>query len=223
MTSASKPFRKISAAGAGALLLDGATGVFDMEVQKRVWAAANAILRTEGVQESVPGMNNLMVVFDPLAVAPEEVETALAGLWDTVDADAVTGRQIDIPTVYGGPGGEDLADLAAHAGLSVDEVVRRHSGAVYTVAAVGAMPGFPYLSGLDPALARGRRANPRMKVAEGAVIIGGTQAGIMPCTAPSGWHIIGHTTLKLFDPMRGQPATLRPGDTVRFTVAGMAQ
>lgn len=222
MTSASKPFRKISAAGAGALLLDGATGVFDMETQHRVWAVASAMLHVDGVLETVPGVNNLMIVFDPLAIAPEDAEAALADLWDGVDPNGIAGREIEVPVVYGGADGEDLAGLAEHAGFTVDEMIRRHSGATYIVAAIGAMPGFPYLVGLDPGLARGRRADPRMKVAEGAVIIGGTQAGIMPCTAPSGWHILGRTPLKLFDPARARPATLRPGDTVRFTVAGIA-
>lgn len=55
---------------------------------------------------------------------------------------------------------------------------------------------------------------------EGSVIIGGAQAGIMPVTAPSGWHIIGHTDTALFDPAAADPVLLRPGDTVRFLVAG---
>jgi KipI family sensor histidine kinase inhibitor len=223
MTSLQQYSRKVSAAGAGALLLDAAKGPFDIDVQRRVWWVANAITHVDGVQEAVPGMNNLMVVFDPLTAAPEDVEATLLEIWDTARADAVTGREIDVPVFYGGPDGEDLAALAARAGLAVDEVIRRHSGATYTVAAIGAMPGFPYLAGLDPSLAWGRRPNPRMKVAEGSVIIGGAQAGIMPCTAPSGWHILGRTELKLFDVEKPQPAALRPGDTVRFTIAGIAQ
>ena len=81
------------------------------------------------------------------------------------------------------------------------------------------MPGFPYLSGLDPRLACPRRASPRLRVVEGAVIIGGAQAGIMPQTAPSGWHIIGHAELRLFDPLADPPTLFRPGDTVRFAVS----
>jgi KipI family sensor histidine kinase inhibitor len=83
------------------------------------------------------------------------------------------------------------------------------------------MPGFPYLSGLDPRLAWARRGTPRLKVAEGAVIIGGAQAGIMPMTAPSGWHIIGHTDVKLFKAEAELPVLLRPGDKVQFTIAGI--
>ena len=102
------------------------------------------------------------------------------------------------------------------------EAVRRHAAGTYLVGAIGAMPGFPYLSGLDPSLARGRRASPRPQVPEGSVIIGGGQAAIMPQTAPSGWHVIGHASLRLFDPRQRPPALLQPGDEVRFVVAEIA-
>lgn len=204
--------------GAGAILLDAAGAVFSDDVQTRIWTVAAHMLAVEGVVETVPGMNNLMIVFDPLAIAPDVVEGLLLDAWRRVVPDAVAGRDVEIPVVYGGATGEDLVSLAGHAGLSVDDVVRRHSEAVYSVAAVGAMPGFVYLSGLDPALAMPRRAVPRMKVEIGSVIIGGAQAGIMPCTAPSGWHIIGRTEVPLFDPLRDPPAACRPGDRIRFRI-----
>ncbi|WP_349437072.1 5-oxoprolinase subunit PxpB [Pararhizobium sp. A13] len=209
---------RLSTEGAGAILLDAAGAVFSDDIQSRIWAVAAWMLKVRGVAETVPGMNNLMTVFDPLAVAPDAVEHQLLQAWQTVVPDAIAGRDVDIPVVYGGATGEDLAVLAEHAGLSVDEVVRRHSEAVYSVAAVGAMPGFVYLSGLDPALAMPRRAVPRMKVEIGSVIIGGAQAGIMPCTAPSGWHIIGKTEEPLFDPQCDPPSACKPGDRVRFRV-----
>jgi len=207
---------RLSTEGAGAILLDAADAAFSDDVQSRIWAVAARMLKVDGVTETVPGMNNLMIVFDPLAIAPDAVERQLLQAWQTVVPDAVAGRDVDIPVIYGGPDGEDLASLAEHAGLTVDEVVRRHSEAVYSVAAVGAMPGFVYLSGLDPALAMPRRAVPRMKVEIGSVIIGGAQAGIMPCTAPSGWHIIGKTEVPLFDPLRDPPSACKPGDRIRF-------
>ena len=212
---------RVSALGSGGWLVDAAGPVFDIAVQRRVWAAARAALAIEGVLEAVPGMNNLMVVFDPLRVHPAALARDLLAVWDEARPEASDGRRIDIPVVYGGADGEDLPGLAARTGLGVAEVVARHSAAVYTVAAIGAMPGFPYLAGLDPALAWGRRASPRGRVAEGAVIIGGAQAGIMPVTAPSGWHILGRTATRLFDPAAAEPVLLRPGDTVRFTVAGV--
>ena len=34
------------------------------------------------------------------------------------------------------------------------------------------------------------------------------------------WHLIGHTTLLLFDPRRDPPVLLRAGDRVRFRPSG---
>lgn len=210
----------LSEAGAGALLLDVAAGAFDEDRQARLLALADSLSGTLGVEDVVPGMNNLMVAFHPLAVEAGEIRRRLVDGWRTAVATARAGREHRIDVVYGGP---DLADFAAGLGLAADEVIGRHSGAVYLVAAIGAMPGFPYLSGLDPALSAPRRAVPRAGVPKGAVIVGGGQAGIMPITAPSGWHILGHTDFALFDPRRVPPATLAPGDVVRFVVAGVAR
>jgi len=209
----------LSDAGAGALLLDVAVGgAFDETRQARLLGLAASLGGIDGVEDVVPGMNNLMVAFDPLTVDASVMERRLAEGWRSAVARAETGRSHDIAVVYGGP---DIEDFAAGLGVSIDEVVERHAGAVYRVAAIGAMPGFPYLSGLDRALAAPRRAVPRQGVPKGAVIVGGGQAGIMPITAPSGWHILGHTDFTLFDPHRATPATLAAGDVVRFTIAGV--
>ncbi|MCM5556873.1 5-oxoprolinase subunit PxpB [Pleomorphomonas sp. JP5] len=207
----------ISDAGIGALLLDVAgDGAFEEARQARLLALAESFAAVDGIDDVVPGMNNLMVVFDPLAIGAEEIGRRLADGWRKSTATIGEGRSHEIAVSYGGT---DLAAFAAGLDLSVEDVVERHAAAVYRVAAIGAMPGFPYLSGLDPSLATPRRAVPRQGVPKGAVIVGGGQAGIMPITAPSGWHILGHTDFVLFDPHRAAPATLRPGDTVRFTVA----
>lgn len=210
----------LSAEGAGAVLVDAhplpsGTG-FSEAVQARMLALAVALKREAGVSETVPGMNNLMVVFDPLALDPARLEIRIRSLYDSVVPDEAARRRITVPVRYGGAGGEDLVALAAEKNISPAELVALHTAPVYRVAAVGAMPGFVYLSGLDPRLATPRRAVPRMAVPVGSVIIGGAQAGIMPLTAPSGWHILGVTPLSLFDPLRMPPALFAPGDEIRF-------
>lgn len=213
-------FRKprITLAGSKALFLDCADGAFDDAVQRRVWGVAKAAASIEGICEVVPGMNNLLVLFDPLAVDVPVLEQLLATLWRDAEDVQVGGAAHTIPVVYSG---EDLAGWAVHCGLSVDATVELHAAATYMVAAIGAMPGFPYLSGLDPRLAWARRSSPRLSVSEGSVIIGGAQAGLMPMTAPSGWHIIGRTEMKLFDPSVATPILLQAGDSVRFAIAGV--
>ena len=48
------------------------------------------------------------------------------------------------------------------------------------------------------------------------VAIAGKQTAVYPLDTPGGWHLLGRTTLALFDPARNPAALLQPGDTVRF-------
>jgi inhibitor of KinA len=112
--------------------------------------------------------------------------------------------------------GEDLAYVASYCKLSVNEVIRIHSDTEYTVAMLGFTPGFPYLLGLDERLVIPRRATPRLKVPAGSVAIGGVQSGIYPKESPGGWHIIGSTSVDLFDVNRNPPNLLNPGTKIKF-------
>lgn len=211
----------ISMAGASALLLNAGGERFEPNVQRRVWAAARLASQQAWVQEAAPGMNNLLVTFDPMEVEFGVARQDLRDLWFAAEPSEVVGAEHLMQVVYGGPDGADLAGLAAHSGMAIDEVVRRHAAATYWVGAIGAMAGYPYLFGLDPTLAWSRRSSPRARLRAGAVIIGGVQAGIMPVDAPSGWHMLGRTERRLFDPGSATPSLLRPGDIVRFSVAGI--
>lgn len=132
------------------------------------------------------------------------------------DAETARPRRVDVPVVYGGDAGPDLAPLADELGLAADELVARHAAGDYRVAMLGFAPGFPYLLGLDPALAAPRLATPRTRVPAGSVGIGGAQTGIYPREGPGGWRLIGRTDLPLFDPAREPPSLLLPGDRLRF-------
>jgi KipI family sensor histidine kinase inhibitor len=207
---------RLSHEGTGAILLDVAGAAFDARAQEKVWRLARELKFIHGVTETVPGMNNLMVVFDPLELDDFIVRQSIRDLWNTPHRAEEPGRIVDLPVYYGGEDGIDLEDFARAKSLSVKDVIARHTAPLYSVAAVGAMPGFVYLSGLDPALAAPRLSNARQGVPKGSVIIGGSQTGIMPITAPSGWHILGRTPLDLFDPTRARPALFKPGDRIRF-------
>lgn len=205
-------------AGSRGLLMDVAQGVFDAQLQLRLLGFAAELRRHPDIEQVVPGMNNLLLVLRSMEVNRAALDVCLRQHWAAMSQAAPSGRIVEIPVTYGGSGGEDLPMLADHAGLGVFAFVELHSATTYQVACLGAMPGFPYLSGLNPQLAAPRRAVPRMRLEQGAVIIGGSQAGVMPCAAPSGWHVIGHTQCQLFDPASAQPTLLLPGDHVRFKV-----
>jgi KipI family sensor histidine kinase inhibitor len=192
-----------------------------LECQRRVWAAAEAARDWPHVLEVVPGMNNLTLVFDPLEADREALAGELLKAWSTVSGTPEPGREVEIPVQYGGEFGPDLQAVADHTGLSVSEVVQRHSGGEYVVFFLGFQPGFAYMGGLDAALHTPRRASPRLEVPAGSVGIGGEQTGIYPATSPGGWQLIGRTELPLFDGTRRPPTLLQPGDRVRFTIAGI--
>lgn len=194
------------------------------------WRVASFLAALEAerpayVTDLVPAFTTIAVFYDPPAVPTSRSypsAQAVVQRWllkvaaDTGETLLREPRQVVIPVCYGGEWGTDLDEVAAHGGFSVDEVVRRHSSAHYSVRAVGFMPGFPYLSGLPDELATPRRASPRTAVPSGSVGIGGAQTGVYPLASPGGWNLIGRTPLRLFDSLEVEPARLRVGDSVRF-------
>lgn len=168
----------------------------------------------------VPAHASLGVFFDAASIDPDAVRAWLQAQC-AVDIDLETpttrtSRLVEIPVCYGGAHGEDLDAAASELGMTAAELVDRHSAAIYTVAMIGFAPGFPYLTGLDPALALPRLATPRTRVPAGSVAIGGAQTGIYPRESPGGWRLLGRTPLALFDAQRDPPSLLSPGDRVRF-------
>ena len=145
--------------------------------------------------------------------ALEPIVAAAATRLGAPATSAVTGREHVISVRYDGP---DLEEVAQRTGLTTSDVVSRHSGRQYTVYFLGFVPGFAYLGELDSALVLPRRTEPRPRVPAGAVAIAGAQTAIYPYAIPGGWHLIGRTAVNLFDPRRDPPATLAPGDRVRF-------
>lgn len=211
--------------GEEALLLRLGEGI-DPATNARVHAVAHRV-RAEApawVRDVVPAYATLAVFVDlaalrdgddPLAVAEAWLAPLAAEVADAPPAPAA-GAVREVPVRFGGADGPDLADVAAAAGLPVADAIDRFCAPPYQVAMLGFAPGFPYLLGLDPALAMPRLATPRTHVPSGSVAIGGAQAGIYPREGPGGWRLLGRTPVVLFDPGRASPAWLQPGERVRF-------
>lgn len=168
----------------------------------------------QGIVEMVPGYSSLLIGFNPLVLDADkliaEIERCAKG-----SLPEEVFKEYEIFVDYDGA---DLDAVAVETGLSVAEVIRRHTEAVYTVAFLGFAPGFPYLVGLDAKLQVPRLKTPRAKVPAGAVAIADQFTGIYPQASPGGWRILGNTSTRLFDVDRPRPALLTPGDHVRFRV-----
>jgi KipI family sensor histidine kinase inhibitor len=177
--------------------------------------ALYATLRTAalpGVTDLVPAARTVLVRLDPGATTPAAVRETIGGLRIDRQRRPDVGT-VTVPVRYDGP---DLADVAAHTGLSEAEVVARHTGSEWTVAFAGFAPGFGYLAGGDPRLEVPRRETPRTRIPAGSVGLAGRFSGVYPNDSPGGWQLIGSTTLRMWDLDRPEPALLVPGVKVRF-------
>ncbi len=164
------------------------------------------------VVDVVPGHETVLITWASGSLDPSVVEAVEAFTFDA-STGAPAGREVTLPVTYDGP---DLDVVAQHAGLSVDEVVRRHRASDFRVGFVGFAPGFAYLLGGDPVLQVPRRPEPREHVPAGSVALAGEYCAVYPSASPGGWQLIGTTDATLFDPAAGRPALLEAGDTVRF-------
>ncbi|MDO6705648.1 5-oxoprolinase subunit PxpB [Photobacterium sp. 1_MG-2023] len=126
------------------------------------------------------------------------------------------GKLIELPVFYHPDVGPDLTALAASQAMSVDEVIALHSGATYTVCAIGFAPGFAFLASVDEAIATPRHAEPRLRVAAGSVGIANQQTAVYPAQSPGGWQIIGNCPKPLFNPHQEPMTPFQVGDQVRF-------
>jgi inhibitor of KinA len=187
------------------------------ELRRRIQGSAQTIVAASisHVEDVVPAYLTLAAFYDAAEVSYADISRKLLDLCAGTPAlpRESDPREHRIAVRYDGM---DLDAVAAATGLSADEVIVRHESRSYTVDLLGFVPGFAYLSTLDPAIQLPRRPQPRPRVAAGSVSIAGAQTGVYPLDTPGGWHIIGHTDALMFDASREPPALLRAGDTVRF-------
>ena len=210
-------FPRVLPVGDAAAALEFADAL-DAATNARVRSVDRALARRpfDGLREAVPTHRSLLVLYDPAVTRFSEVARDLRARAEAPAEPPPAGRHHQIPVIYGGEDGPDLVSLARERGLSEVEAVRLHSRADYTVYMLGFTPGFPYLGLVPEALECPRRATPRVRVPAGSVAIAARQTGIYPSPSPGGWHVVGRTTVRLFDPLRDEPALVAPGDRVRF-------
>lgn len=179
--------------------------------------------RPKGMRELVAAARTLLVIYDPAVTGYDGLSRAVteqaAALLETGGApppQALEDDTLVVPVRYDGP---DLADVAELTGLTLDEVIARHTAPLYTVAFAGFAPGFGYLVGTDPVLHLSRRSEPRTAVPAGSVAVAGGFTGVYPSSSPGGWQLLGTTDLPLWDQDRTPPALLVPGRSIRFKEA----
>ena len=175
--------------------------------------------RIKGIKDLVPSYRSLMVVYDPLVISLDSLESQMNEIWNALDdARLPDPRTVEIPVVYGDKYGPDLEWIADYHKMTPQDVIRLHTQPTYQVYMIGFMPGYPYMGEVPDELVTPRRKTPRTHVPMGSVGIAQKQTGIYPVASPGGWQIIGRTPVRLFDPQGKPPSFLEMGDRVKFFV-----
>jgi len=205
--------------GDRALLIEFGNNI-SPDINRKVHALDHAIpqLGLPGVEECVPTYRSLLVYYDPLKTSYEQLAFRLKDLEKRLDESSfLTQRQtVQVPVAYGGEYGPDLKHVARYHNLDEEKVVQLHIGREYLVYMIGFVAGFPYLGEVADEIATPRLKTPRLRVPAGSVGIAEKQTGIYPCESPGGWQIIGRTSLEFFNIKKHPPASIQPGDTVKF-------
>jgi UPF0271 protein len=178
-------------------------------------ALLDALRALAGVVDAVVSEEHALVCFDPASPpSPRDVNAALERA-ACGRGGAGGARPARLHTIGVRYDGEDLDEVARLASRTRDEVIALHLGGDYVVAAVGFLPGFAYLRGLDARLVVPRRETPRTRVPPLAVAVAGPYTGVYPFASPGGWRLIGIAVgFAPFDAQAG--AALALGDRVRF-------
>lgn len=212
------PDIRILTAGDSALLIEFGKEI-NPEINRKITALVQLMREQhiEGIVDVIPAFCSLLINYDPRVLSYEELKERMEHLLKMETKTEATRKRIfEIPVCYGGEYGPDIENIAEHAGLSVEEVIKIHSSKDYLIYMLGFLPGFTYLGGLDERIYTPRLASPRLKIRAGSVGIGGSQTGIYPLDSPGGWQLMGLTPVRTYDPERQTPILVEAGDYIRF-------
>lgn len=180
------------------------------------FAARLEMARVPGIVEAVPNLVSVLLRYEPAAITFDrlagEVRLLMSGAGEAVGS----GSQRSVAVTFDG---EDLDEVAGLVKLSPADFIAAHNAVPLRVLATGFAPGFHYCGMHPEALAVPRRSVVRRQVPAGTVLFAAGQTAITSTPIPTGWHIIGHTDFRNFDPAAEPPTAVHAGDTIRFEVA----
>jgi len=174
--------------------------------------------KKEGIVETIQSINSLTIIYDFELINFDELNLWLKRIYPEIKNTSYTQKNHlwKIPVCYDTTFGLDLSEISVKNKLSIQEIIRLHTGTAYRIYSIGFLPGFLYLGGLEKQLHINRKSKPRLEVPKGAVGIGGVQTGIYPKSSPGGWQILGNTPINFFDISKSIPCFAKPGDKIQF-------
>ena len=171
-----------------------------------------------GIVEIVPNLVSVLVRYDPLRTFPQQLAGELRLRLARLDGSGPRGALHAIKVQFGGVDGPDLAEVAGLLGLSAADFIAAHNASPLRVLSTGFAPGFVYCGFHAEVLRLPRRTQVRPAVPAGSVLFAAGQTAIAATEIPTGWHVIGRTELRNFDPVQVPPTRLAAGDTIQFEV-----
>lgn len=178
-----------------------------------------------GIAEWLPAAETVTLIFDDTA---DEAQASArdAGLLELAHAAAPatsSGRGWRLPACFDAEFAPDLAAVAAAHQRTPEAIVQALLDTPLQVLLLGFQPGFPYMGELPPHCRVPRLASPRRQVPERSIAVAGAMCAIYPWASPGGWHLVGRTPVRLFDPREPEPAWLRAGDGVQWQPVSRAE
>lgn len=167
------------------------------------------------IEEIIPGARTVLIRFNPILTDADTLAKNISAL-DIKSGSIPLGELIIISVNYNG---EDLAYVADHLGITVSEVINRHTNNEYQVAFCGFAPGFAHMVSNHVQLNVPRRQSPRVSIPAGSVALAGEFSSVYPQASLGGWQLIGITESAVWDINRDNPALFKPGSRVHFVDA----
>jgi urea carboxylase len=210
----------------------------DLSLNFQVLALAEALRNAKlpGIMEIIPSFRELGLLFDRFETNYRTLADAVAPIHESVaDVEALPSRLVELPLWYDDPWSAELAkrfnvkkniDFVAECNnITVDEVIKRHTGTDYWVVCVGFTPGCYFSLPLDPTkwLKAPKYRTPRSYTPARLVALAGFSTGAYPVASPGGYQVIARLAVNIYEPNSRTPAVfpedgvlLRAGDRLRY-------
>lgn len=113
---------------------------------------------------------------------------------------------------------ESKSVIETHTGYTYETYINRLLRQEFTVAMLGFLPGFIYLSGLPEDMHIQRMATPKTRILPHSLAVGGPYLGMYSLPSPGGWNVIGQFATSILDLTSDQPTLLKPGDRLSLEI-----
>lgn len=182
------------------------------------WIALRNYLETsvDGLEEVLNTEDSVVLIFEQQGLCDESlIKKLVTGFQVTTGNTLSEPRIFKVPVSYSSSN-TDLSEVAKKLKLSEEDVVLKHSEAIYQISMFGFMPGFAYLTGLPKPLQLPRKQKPSLQIPSGSVAIAEHYSGIYPVDSPGGWYVLGYTDFSFLTQAQNNERLPTPGDCVKF-------